>query len=111
MREQPDAVQCETCERWFRSRGGLAVHRCRRPEESPDSGGGTAAAPHGQVVCRERGRTFSRQGDLKRHKCLLERSRSVEEQRGSVQCTLWHRWFRSAGGLGMHKRRLHTAES
>ena len=82
-----------------RSRGGLAVHRCRRPEESPDSGGGRAAAPQGQVVCRECGRTFSRQGDLKRHKCLLERSRPVEEQRGSVQCT------------GVHKRRLHAAES
>ena len=30
-----------------------AVNRCRRLEESPDSGGGTAAAPQGQVVCRE----------------------------------------------------------
>ena len=111
VREQADAVQCEICERWFRSRGGVAVHRCRRPEESPDSGGGTAAAPQGQVVCRECGRTISRQGDLKRHKCLLERSRPVEEQRGSVQCTLCHRWFRSAGSLGVHKRRLHAAES
>ena len=80
MSEQADAVQCEICERWFRSRGVLAVHRCRRPEESPDSGGGTAAAPQGQVVCRECGRTFSRQGDLKRHKCLLETNRPVEER-------------------------------
>ena len=53
------------------------MHRCRRLEESPDSGGGTAAAPQGQVVCR----SFIRQGDLKRpsqvpsrghHKCPLE---------------------------------------
>ena len=43
--------------------------------------------------CAECGRTFSRPGDLKRHKCLLERSRPVEEQRGSVQCT--------TDGLGM----------
>ena len=77
--------------------------KCRRPEESPDSGGGTAAAPQGQVVCRECGEPFSRQGDLKRHKCLLESSRPVEEQRGSVQCTLCHRWFRSTG---VHRRRL-----
>ena len=41
MSEQDNAVQCEICERWFRSRGSLAVHRCRRPEESPDSGGHT----------------------------------------------------------------------
>ena len=101
---QEGAVQCETCERWFKSRGGLAVHRCRSPEESPDSGGGTAAAPQGQVVCRECWRTFSRHGDLKRHKCLLERNRPVEEQRDSVQCTLCRRWLKSAGGLGVHKR-------
>ena len=56
--EQADAVQRESCERCFRSRG-LAVHRCRRPEESPDSAGGTAAAaPQGQVVCTECGRTL-----------------------------------------------------
>ena len=26
MSEQADDVQCESCGRWFRSRGGLAVH-------------------------------------------------------------------------------------
>ena len=31
VNEQEGAVKCETCERWFRSRGGLAVHTCRRP--------------------------------------------------------------------------------
>ena len=111
MSKQADAMRCDSCGRWFMSGGGLAVHRCRRPEESPDSGGGTAAAPQGQVVCTECGGTFSRLGDFKRHKCLLERSRPVEEQRGSVQCTLCHRWFRSAGGLGAHKRRLNATES
>ena len=44
------------------------------------------------------------------HKCLLERTRPVEEQRGSVQCTLCHRWFMSAGGLSVHKRRLCSKE-
>ena len=24
-------VQCGICKRWFRSRGGLAVHRCKGP--------------------------------------------------------------------------------
>ena len=28
VREQRGAVQCERCGRWFRSRGGLAVHAC-----------------------------------------------------------------------------------
>ena len=33
MSDQAGSVQCESCGRWFGSRGGLAVHRCRRPEE------------------------------------------------------------------------------
>ena len=28
VQEQRGAVQCTTCERWFLSQGGLAVHRC-----------------------------------------------------------------------------------
>ena len=29
--EQRGAAQCQTCRKWFRSRGGLAVHTCRPP--------------------------------------------------------------------------------
>ena len=29
--QQKGAVQCGSCRRWFRSRGGLAVHVCSRP--------------------------------------------------------------------------------
>ena len=43
-------------------------------------------------------------GDLKTHKCLLERSKPVEQQKGSVQCTQCHRWVRRAGGLGVRKK-------
>ena len=32
MREQEGAVRCDASGRWFRSRGGLAVHRCDREE-------------------------------------------------------------------------------
>ena len=32
VREQERAVRCDVCERWFRSRGSLAVHRCVREE-------------------------------------------------------------------------------
>ena len=32
MDEQRGLVKCDACGRWFRSRGGLAVHRCS-PEE------------------------------------------------------------------------------
>ena len=32
VREQEGAVRCDVCERLFRSRGSLAVHRCVREE-------------------------------------------------------------------------------
>ena len=52
-------------------------------------------------------RTFSRKGDLKRHS---ERNKPLEEQRGSVRCPSCQRWFKSAGGLGIHKKKFHADE-
>ena len=65
MRDQAGSVQCESCGRWFRSRGGLAVHRCKRPEELKPTALGGAATAQGEVVCSECGRTFRQQKDLK----------------------------------------------
>ena len=31
--EQRGSVQCQRCKRWFRSKGGLAVHRCKTQDE------------------------------------------------------------------------------
>ena len=47
-----------------------------------------------EVVCEVCSRTFS---DCKRHKCVAERRKPVSEQRGSVQCQMCRRWFRSKG--------------
>ena len=55
------------------------------------------------VQCTDCGRGFSRPGDFKRHKCLAERAKPVEEQRGAVHCEACKRWFRSRGGLALHK--------
>ena len=55
------------------------------------------------VQCSECGRTFSRPGDLKRHKCRAEREKPVQEQWKAVQCERCNRWFRSRGGLAVHK--------
>ena len=68
------------------------MHSCRRQEEAehaPERSRGMAATSQGQVVGRDCGRTFRRQGDLKRHKCLQERSKPVEEQSSSVQCPIY----------------------
>jgi len=104
VREQAGAVQCERCERWFRSRGGLAVHTCRVEQQSREQPSGGAAATAGGVTCSVCGRVFRRPGDLKRHKCLQERQKPVGEQQGAVQCAVCQRWFRSAGGLAVHLR-------
>ena len=116
VRQQEGAVRCV----WFRSRGGLAAHRCDREEgaggqySSSDittmasAGAGVQQVRSGQdgrpdrntgVQCGECGRRFCRPGDMKRHKCVAERARPVEEQRGAVQCSVCQKWFRSKGGL------------
>ena len=59
---------------------------------------------HG-VQCDECGRSFRRPGDLKRHKCVAERDKPIEQQQGAVQCGVCRRWFRSRGGLAVHRCR------
>jgi hypothetical protein len=59
------------------------VHKCSREEDLEEGTGGAAVVSQGCMECRECDRTFSRQGDLKRHKFL---HKPVQEQRGSVQC-------------------------
>jgi hypothetical protein len=90
--------------------GAGEVWQCTNAgEEDLEEGTGRAAVvSQGRVECRECSRTFSRQGDLKRHRCLHERRKPVQEQRGSVQCKECLRWFKSAGGLSMHRKRIHT---
>ena len=54
------------------------------------------------VQCTDCGREFSRPSGLKRHKCLAERAKPIEEQRGSVQCEECRKWSLSRGGLALH---------
>ena len=60
--------------------------------------------PH-QVKCLTCNRCFCRESNKKRHKCLSERAKPIQEQRGAVHCTVCQRWFRSNGGLKVHKCR------
>ena len=64
-----------------------------------------APAAAREVVCEVCSRTFSREGDKKRHKCLNERSKPVCAQTGAVQCQIRGRWFKSRGGLAVHNCR------
>ena len=55
-----------------------------------------------QVQCPECSRTFRRESDKKRHKCLAERQKPVSEQRGALQCPACKKLFRSHGGFTVH---------
>ena len=59
--------------------------------------------PQNQVHCQECGRSFCREGDRARHKCIAEHQRPVCEQSGAVQCPTCSRWFRSQGGRVVHR--------
>ena len=83
MHQQQGALQCSTCRKWFRSRGGqLSTKAVSVDNEVHDS----VLTVDNRVYCAVCERTFSQIGDLKRHKCLAERSLPVEEQQGATQC-------------------------
>ena len=82
------------------------MHRCRREELGDDSSGTSEA-----LRAEWNANAFSWPGDLKRHKCLYERSKPVQEQRGALQCVTCMRWFKSAGGLSVHKSKIHGSNS
>ena len=46
---------------------------------------------------------FGQPGDLKSHKCLIERANPVAQQQEEVQCGGCQKWFCSKGGLAVHK--------
>ena len=56
-----------------------------------------------RVWCQLCQRSFRRESDRKRHKCLEERFKPVWKQRGAVQCMACQQWFCSKGGLTVHR--------
>ena len=56
-----------------------------------------------QVICEQCGRCFRRSGDKARHKRIDERQKPVHEQCGAAQCSSCSHWFRSRGGLCVHR--------
>ena len=60
--DQVGATQCPQCHRWFRSRGGLATHRCSSPLTS-------LLQPTPVLECTACGRTFHSRSGQGGHKC------------------------------------------
>ena len=77
---------------------GLALHRCV-PGSLEGCREAQAAVAGRDVVCEVCSRSFRREGDKKRHKCVAERQKPVSEQRGAAQCLHCMKWFKSRGGL------------
>ena len=44
-----------------------------------------------------------RPSDLKRHKCLIERAKPVEQEKNAVQYGGCQKWFCSKGSLALHR--------
>ena len=77
--------------------GRLGVERCREEKSQQ-----TPAVVR-EVVCGVCSRSFRRESDRMRHKCVDERRKLVWEQKGAVQCLLCQKWFRSKGGITIHR--------
>ena len=98
----------EWCEEAKRSRAGWrmtyrhGLERCERERVVQ------ASEVVRGVVCEVCSRKLRREGDKKRHKCVAERRKPVWEQRGAVQCGECLAWFRSRGGLAVHRCRPGT---
>ena len=60
--------------------------------------------PQPRTPCAVCGRSLSKSG-MARRKCKEERSKPIADQIGNRKCPSCKRWFRSAGGLGVHKCR------
>ena len=70
----------------------VGLERCREMRTAQ----ARASVVARDVVCQVCSRSFRRESD-KRHKCVAERQRPVYEQSGA------RRWFRSRGGLAVHR--------
>ena len=54
----------------------------------------TAQRPPSQGVCVQSvAGGLVKPGDLKRHKCLIEMTKPIEQQKDAVQCGGCHKWF------------------
>ena len=77
-------------------REGLECYREEQTEKA-------ASVVVRDAVCEVCSRKSRREGDKKRHKCVTERRKPVWEQHGAVQCERCHKWFRSRGGMAVHR--------
>ena len=112
--QQRGATQCQTCDRWFASKGGLARHTCRDQQgPAPDSTSAaernhehcspsTTCCDHHCAVCN---RFFRSSSGFKRHSCTHGARPSAADRK-----QFQHTWnictkrFRRQQDLDRHKK-------
>ena len=107
IEQQSGAVLCDRCDRWFRSAGGYAVHRC-----SPSSSTGAAPSQSLQrtstscnpLQCQVCQRTFKSNSGLTRHKCVRASRPAVGDRDSFTFVCECGRKFRRQQDLLRHRR-------
>ena len=108
VQNQRGAVQCSACQRWFRSKGGRAVHSC--PASSSFSSphpSATPTLPHVStatgIQCSACHRELRNNSGFSRHKCVrAKRCSSAERTDFQFMCDCGRK-FRRKQDLSRHK--------
>ena len=109
VHQQRGAIQCGRCHRWFKSRGGFAVHKCSSIDaQRPTITHGKEAA-QSLLECEVCHRQFHSSSGFKRHKCSRAarkpQKRSTVTERESFQHSCQcGRKFRRKQDISRHQR-------
>ena len=102
--QQPGSCHCDQCDRWFRSKGGFARHKCSPATSQAEASSDTPESPVTNNMSCERCSfhcahcnrcVLSRQG-MKRHKCSRGLARATNTDRSSfcIVCNCGRRFSR-----------------
>ena len=102
--QQAGAIQCDQCDHWFASRGGLAVHKCNAapvtPAPTPSSQ--LCSSPACVAHCSTCHRCFKSHPGYKRYNCHRG-ARPVDRSEYQHACPICSRKFRRSQDLALHK--------
>ena len=118
VQDQPGARQCPNCQRWFKSAGGMAVHKCRgQPQSvaasSPPASESVITAQRCPITslqcckfhCSNCGRCFKSNPGFNRHNCSRGKTRETDRTSFAFSCSSCNRRFRRQCDLKRHKCR------
>ena len=109
--QQAGAVQCPSCQGWFASCGGLAVHTCTGSSQTQSHNDRPATTQHRRAVtdapccqrhCSTCNRCFKSKSGFSRHNC--NRGKRIQDwSEFNITCPTCLRTFRRPQDLKRHK--------